>query len=92
MWYNQSPASYATALRYSAERSDRGAARRRAEGKPWSEGDAIHLERQARRLRAMALLCDRSSAARAGDVDFLGLDNPSQSREAEDAAVLKAEG
>lgn len=91
-WYDQSPADYARGLLYGADRSDETARHKRDEGKPWSYIDAEHFERQARRLRAMARLCTRSNATRAGDVDFLGLTNPAQSREAEAAAIAKAEG
>lgn len=90
-WYDQTPASYANGCRYGAERSDRSAERIAAEGKPWSEHEAERFRRQARRLRAMAILCDRATCATAGEVDFLGMTNPSQSREAEDAAVAQAE-
>lgn len=90
-WYDLSPAAYAKGLRYSADRSDETAAHHIATGKPWSSHEADRYRRQARRLRAMALLCDRSTATRAGDVDFLGMKDPSQSREAESAAIAKAE-
>jgi hypothetical protein len=39
----------------------------------------------------MALLCDASAAATAGGVDFLGMTDPSQPRDAEDAAIARAE-
>lgn len=90
-WYDQPPAGYAKGLRYGADRSDECARRKREEGKPWSAYDAERFERQARRLRAMALLCERSTATRAGDVDFLGMSDPTRTREAEDAAIAQAE-
>ena len=86
-WYDLQPSDYARGLRYSADRSDECATRQMADGKPWSGYEVERFHRQARRLRAMALLCDRSTAARAGDIDFLGLMNPAQSREDEDAAI-----
>lgn len=92
MWYDLTPASYAESLRYSAERSDESAMRHAAEGKPWSPGEADHFRRQARRLRAMALLCDRSTAARAGEIDFRRLSDPTRSREEEDRIVAEIEG
>lgn len=92
MWYDLTPADYAKGLRYGAERSDESAARRLAEGKPWSPHDAAYMRRQARRLRAMAMLCDRSTATRAGDVDFRRLNDPSVPREQEDATVAEILG
>lgn len=90
MWYDLPPAKYAEGLRYSADRSDESAARRLSEAKAWSAGEADHFARQAKRLRAMARLCDKSTATRAGDVDFLDMHNPAQTREAEAAAVAAA--
>lgn len=87
MWYNLTPAQYAESLRYYAKRSDESAAHRRAEGKPWSRHDAERMERQARRLRAMAILCDRSAAKRAGGIDFQRLSDPTLDRETEAATV-----
>lgn len=90
-WYDLPPPGYARGLRYHAERSDETATRIEGGGKSWSAGDADRYRRQARRLRAMALLCDASPAARAGEVDFLGMTNPSQSLVDEMDAVAKAE-
>lgn len=90
-WYDLPPSGYARGLRYHAERSDEMATRKDAEGKPWSAGEADRVRRQARRLRAMAVLCDVSTSARAGEVDFLGMTNPSQSRTDELDAVARAE-
>jgi hypothetical protein len=90
-WYDLPPSGYARGLRYHAARSDESAARKEAEGKSWSVGEAERYRRQARRLRAMALLCDASAAATAGGVDFLGMTDPSQPRDAEDAAIARAE-
>lgn len=92
MWYDMTPASYAEGLRLSAIGSDECAARKATEGKPWSAYDADFYRRQARRLRAMALLCDRSTAARAGEIDFRRLSDPTHSREDEDRVVAEIEG
>lgn len=92
MWYEQPAASYALYLRFCAERSDAQVARHRAEAKPWGAYEINRAERQARRLRAQARLCELAGDVLAGDVDFLGMSDPSQSREAEDAAVAKAFG
>lgn len=89
-WYDLTPADYATGLRYYAERSDVQASRIGAEGKPWSADNAERSRRQAHRLRAMALLCDISTAATAGEVDFLGMTNPSQATTDETDAIAKA--
>jgi len=91
IWYNAPASSYATGLRFSAARSDESAARVEAEGKPWSANEAEHMRRQARRLRAMALLCDRSPAAPAGAIDFRGLSDPMTSRDVEDSTVAAIE-
>lgn len=92
MWYDANPAEYAKALLYNAERSEQSARHHDTEGKPWSPREAEHMRRQARRLRAMALLCEASGAGRAGDVDFLGMTKPSQSIEDCERAIAKAEG
>ena len=91
IWYNLSPAEYAKGLRFNAERSDESAAYKDAEGKPWSPAEAARSRRQARRLRAMATLCDRSDALRAGDVDFRRLNDPSLSADAEADTVAQIE-
>lgn len=75
-WADDPPKEYAKLCRFMAERSTRSAARQRAEAKPWSEGEAKYFDLQARRCRAMALLCENSKAERAGDIDFRGLDRP----------------
>jgi hypothetical protein len=90
-WYDLPPARYAAGLRYGAERSDECAAHKMAEAKPWSDGEAKRYRQQARRLRAMATLCERSTAARAGDVDFMGLNCPRQTPESEATACAYAE-
>lgn len=89
-WWNLTPTEYAKGLRFGAERSGESAARMRAQGRTYSEHDAHHLERQARRLRAMALLCDVAKCATAGAVDFLGMANPGQGEAAEAWAINQA--
>lgn len=91
MWYDLTPAKYAEGLLWNAQRCDESAAYKRTEGRPWSEGEAQRSERNAKRLRAMAMLCAISTAERVGNVDFLDMDNPAQTREAEAAAIAKAE-
>lgn len=91
IWYNAPASSYARSLRYSAERSDECAARKDEEGKPWSASEAEHFRRQARRLRAMAMLCDRSPDAPAGSIDFRGLSDPTTPRNVEDSTVAAIE-
>jgi hypothetical protein len=75
-WADDPPKEYAKLCRSAAERSTKSASRQRAEAKPWSEGEAKYFDQQARRCRAMALLCENSKAERAGDIDFRGLDKP----------------
>ena len=91
MWYYNSPKEYANWLRFGAEGSDASAARREAEGKPWSAREAELFRRQARRLRAMAMLCERSTAARAGDIDFRRLHDPTLSDDESDETVSQIE-
>ena len=91
MWYDLTPDQYAEFLRYSAERSDRSALRIEAENKPWSAGDAHRMRRQARRLRAMALLCDAADAGRVGYVDMRRLNDPTCPRDLEDETVAAIE-
>jgi hypothetical protein len=91
IWYNLTPKEEAAQLRYHAENSERSAARMRAARSGYSEHDARDMDRQARRLRAMAILADRSPASTAGKVDWMGLGDPSRSLESEAAAVAYAE-
>lgn len=91
MWYDLPPSEYAKGLRFRADRNDESATRKEAEGKPWSTADASHFRRQARRLRAMATLCDRSNSASAGDVDFRRLSDPTLPRDDEDTVVSDIE-
>lgn len=91
IWYNAPARIYAIGLRYNAERSGESAAHKDAEGKPWSAREADHMRRQARRLRAMAMLCDRSPDVPAGSVDFRGLSDPTIPRDAEDSTVAAIE-
>ncbi len=88
-WYDLTPVQYAIGCRYKADRSDEVATYKTTEGKPWSRYDEELFRRQARRLRAMATLCDRSTATSAGDVDFLRLNDPTLDPEDEDAAIAK---
>lgn len=83
IWYNLPAESYAKDLRYNAERNDECAAYKDTEGKPWSNGEAERSRHQARRLRAMALLCDRNPHVAAGSIDFRGLSDPITPRETE---------
>ncbi|AMX93681.1 MULTISPECIES: hypothetical protein [Mesorhizobium] len=76
IWYNLPAVRYAVSLRYDAERNDESAVRKDSEGMAWSAGEAVRSRRQARRLRAMALLCDRNPAIPAGNIDFRGLSDP----------------
>lgn len=87
IWYNLPAADYAKGLRYNAERNDECAAYKDKEGKPWSADEAARNRQQARRLRAMALLCDRNPNAPAGSIDFRGLSDPSTPRDIEAATV-----
>lgn len=87
IWYNAPASSYAATLRYNAESSDRSAARMEADSKSWSASDAEHMRRQARRLRAMAMLCDRNPTVPAGAIDMRGLSNPGTPRDVEAATV-----
>lgn len=77
MWYEQSPSSYAKGLRYGADRSDESAKRYDVSTDRYAPREAIWMRAQARRLRAMALLCDESNALTAGDIDFHNLHDPS---------------
>jgi hypothetical protein len=90
-WYNLTPAEYAEKLRYRAERSEETARRKREEKETCWQQDETFFKRQARRLRAMALICDHSAETRVGLVDFWGLNNPSRSLEEECAAIERAE-
>ncbi|MBX4911446.1 hypothetical protein HJA82_29470 [Rhizobium bangladeshense] len=90
-WYNLTPAEYAKGLRYNADRQDECARRKDDEGKPWSAHDAARSRRQARRLRAMAKLCDLSQEERAGKVDFRRLHDPTVPIEEEDRVVAEIE-
>lgn len=91
MWYDQTPASYAGYLRYAADRNDGRAAFHDADGKPWSPYEADRARRTARRLRAMALLCDAATAPAMSGVDLRRLHDPALSREEEDATVQAIE-
>lgn len=91
IWYNLPGSRYAETLRYNAARSDESATHKEAEGKPWSSGEAQHMRRQARRLRAMAVLCDRSPDLPASHIDFRGLNDPTTPRDVEDSTVAAIE-
>lgn len=79
IWYNLPASDYAKGLRFYAESNDECAAFKDREGKPWSAGDAARNRQQAKRLRAMAMLCDRLPGSPAGSIDFRGLSDPSKS-------------
>lgn len=90
-WYDLPPADYARGLRYRAEASEGCASH-------WSKQDgalatqyAERYRHQARRLRAMATLCDRSDAHRAGDVDFHDLGDPTMAHEIEEEIIREIE-
>lgn len=105
-WYNLTPAQYAEGLRYNAKRNEERATRldqeacmaREDSSRPFYSrkeelaDNAAFARRQARRLRAMATLCDLSAAERAGKVDFRRLDDPTCPRDLEDATVAEIEG
>lgn len=91
IWYNSPSSTYADGLRYNAARNDECAAYKDSEDKAWSAGDAERNRRQARRLRAMAMLCDRSPNMPAGKIDFRGLNDPTRSSEQEIAAIEQIE-
>lgn len=91
IWYNLPGSRYAETLRYNAARSDECAAHKEVEGKAWSAGEAAQNRRQARRLRAMAMLCDRSPGLPAGHIDFRGLNDPTTPHDVEDSTVAAIE-
>lgn len=91
MDFNSPASEHAKYLRFAAENSDRSAQRHREQGKPWSEGEAKYMDRQARRLRAMALLCDANPTARTGDINFMRLTDPSLPQEDEQIIVAEIE-
>ncbi|TPI86407.1 hypothetical protein [Mesorhizobium sp. B2-8-9] len=91
IWYNAPAASYARSLRYGAERNDECAAYKATENKPWSAREAEANRHQARRLRAMALLCDRTPDAPAGSIDFRGLSDPTTPHDIETATIAAIE-
>lgn len=91
MWYDLTPANYAKGLRFNADRCDQQAEHHRNDSRAWSPYEEERAVRNARRLRAMAILCDVATVDRAGEVDFLGMQCPAQTREEEDAAVACAE-
>lgn len=95
MWYDSTPAEHAKWLRFRAAENDASEARWRARQskEPWAAGEADFFRGQARRLRAMALLCERSTAPRVGGggVDFRGLSDPTQPLGVRDAVVAEIE-
>lgn len=94
-WYDLTPAQYATSLRWRADRNywlaEQLAEYYAGKDEYWLRCRSDQLRRAARRLRAMAILCDHSPAARAGDVDFLGMSRPDQSFADEVVACVRAE-
>lgn len=91
IWYNLPASEYAKGLRWNAERSDECAAYQDTAGKPWSKGEAESYRLQARRLRAMAMLCDRNPHVAAGAIDFRGLSDPTTPRETEIRVIEEIE-
>lgn len=86
---------HARALRYQAGRSEAAAAEKRAHPRnAWSHSDAEDLEHSAKRMRAMALLCDMAPAdTPSGRIDYRGLDRSDLGyrREGEIIAQVEAE-
>ncbi|WP_269581934.1 hypothetical protein [Roseibium sp. Sym1] len=91
IWYTLPGKTYATSLRFNAVRAEQSAERREAEGMPWSAGDAEKMRQDARRLRAMAMLCDRSPDYPAGSIDFRGLSDPTTPKDVQDTIVTDIE-
>lgn len=87
IWYNLAASVYAVSLRWNADRNEEFARNVETEGKPWSRSQAESQRHQARRLRAIATLCDREPTQPAGHVDFRGLSDPTTSREMEIATI-----
>ncbi len=69
IWYNGTPKERAAYLRYCADRSDEGAARIEAEGKPWSASQAAGQRADAARVREQAAIYEASPASVAGHVE-----------------------
>jgi hypothetical protein len=90
-WYDLPPADYATSLRYQAQRCDDLAVRAKAEGNPWGGANAAHCRRQARRLRAMAKLCQLATVERAGEIDFRELNHPDLRNDRADRIIKEIE-
>jgi hypothetical protein len=91
MWYNLTPSEYAVTLHWYAARSDEGADAQDKLDVSWGPRTAERLRHQARRLRAMAMLCERSVLSQAGDVDFHDLHSPALTREQEVAIIEEIE-
>jgi len=99
IWYTFPAKRYAATLRWNADRSEENALRKLQEDvpetlrnlKPWDITEAEQMRRQARRLRAMAMLCDRNPDAPAGAIDFRGLSDPITPRDVEDSTVAAIE-
>lgn len=99
IWYTFPAGRYAENLRWQAERCDESAKRKLQEDvpeslrtlKPWDIGEAADMRRQARRLRAMAIICDRTPDIPAGSVDFCGLSDPTTPRDVEEATIAAIE-
>lgn len=90
-WYDLQPEEYAKSLRYGADRQEECAKFKDKENKPWSAHEATINRKIARRLRAMAILCDQSNASRAGNIDFRLLNDPTISSEYEERIVTEIE-
>jgi hypothetical protein len=95
IWYNSPGSSYAETLRWNAARSEENARRKLQEDvpeslrklEPWDRIGAEDMRRQARRLLAMAMLCDRFPDMPASHIDFRGLHDPTTPRDVEAATV-----
>lgn len=91
MDYNAPAQRHAATLRFYANRAMEAAKARRSEGKSWSEGDAERFEHQARRLLAMAALCNASPDVQVKNVDFQRLDDPTLSVDEETVIIENIE-
>ena len=89
--YDLPPAEMARALRSNAQDNLDLAKKKSRSQDEWIRKDAPKSERTARRLNAMAMLCDMSTAATYGGVQMRGLDDASQPKAVEDLVVAQIE-